>query len=285
MTTVQTRLFSGRLGTFTVYGVSVLLPVLAAATSSVAGAHHGPVRVYWTLGAIASTLGVALSNVIKEIRAKATKLASANAQQKLRVTLAEASMPLVTALGRVAASKDPGKLKEAVKVLLERAVSTTRAQCGSGTRESYRSTFYSLVGKKLERVIYEGREGSSTPRMKFDPNGDEDDDARAAVRLAMSEEVLLVKDLHNEAPSYIANPNNKSYRTMLSVPVNANHKHFGLLTLDSPEGGTINDIDKKYSILIAGVLGVGLAQLEQQGFTIVENGEFEEEGEQGEQSG
>lgn len=270
---------------------AVLLPVAGAITSSVASSHQGPVRVYWALGAILSTLLVALSGFIKDARGRKARLAGARAQDALRMTLAEASQPLITMIGNVSAVTTPSERKEALTALVALALGTVRAQCGCGTRASYRSVFYSLVNERhgrqnrerLVRVKSEGRNGDGGARLTFDPGcltDDEDkrEEARKAVKLAKGEDVLLVEDLQSDAPSYIRNAANRSYRTMLSIPVNAGDRHFGLLTLDSPEAGTLKEIDKRYMILIAGVLGAGLAQLAREGIAIVQNGGFAGEG-------
>jgi len=61
---------------------------------------------------------------------------------------------------------------------------------------------------------------------------------------------------------------------MLAAPANADSEHFGLLTVDSPEPNTLKEIDKRYLVLIAGVLATGLAQLRRDGVTLGQSGQI-----------
>jgi hypothetical protein len=245
--------------------LGVFLPVGASALSFLVAANQGALKAYLIIGVIICTAGSALLAVRKEIIARRAGLAAESGKQRLRVSLAETSQPLVAALARVSSAIDLREKQSAIKVLLGQALATLRGQCGCGTRESYRSCFYLLDGERLVRVMYEGRPGEAAPRTTFDPLDDHDQerqaDARNAVKLARGENALLVGDLHVEAPSFMARPKERGYRTMLSVPVNAESLRFGLLSVDSPEQGTLKDIDRRYIMLIAGVLAAGLAQL------------------------
>ncbi|WP_326956581.1 hypothetical protein [Amycolatopsis sp. NBC_01286] len=249
------------------HALGVILPVGVPILSFLAAANQGAVKAYLIIGVIVCTAGSALLAVRKEIRVRRASLEVESSKERLRISLAETSQPLVAALGHVSASHDLREKQSAIKVLLGLALKTLRGQCGCGSRESYRSCFYLLDGDRLVRVNYEGRPGETAPRKTFDPadhsdsDRDRQADARNAVDRALGEDALLVKDLHVEAPSYMVKPKERSYRTMLSVPVNADAQRFGLLSIDSPEQETLKDIDRRYIMLIAGVLAAGLAQL------------------------
>ncbi|MFC4858006.1 hypothetical protein [Actinophytocola glycyrrhizae] len=255
------------------------LPVVIAVTSSISAANEGQVRVYWALGAIASTSGLSLLSIFKEIRSEKATLRAESGQAKLRMLLANASQPLVTALGRVASANDLSRRKETVHTLVQSAVSTARAECGTGNREQYRSCFYSLCNSHLSRVHYEGREGTDPPRTKFDLNDknlSRRADAQFARDVARGERAVLIEDLHEEdLDDEISKPKDRFYRTMLVVPVNAGDQHFGFLSIDSPEPRTLKEIDRKNTVLIAGVLATGLAILRQDGYKMVADGSFE----------
>lgn len=246
-------------------GLAVLLPVVTAVMASIAAVSEGQVKLYWTVGAITSTLGLALLNVIKEIGAEKAKMALAGAIMRVRIALAEASQPLITNLGRVSVARGNNKRPE-IRTLVDRALLVLRAQCGTGTRESYRSSFYELQGDMLVRKAHEGRSGDDPPRERFDaddPVPARRGDAQRAVEIARGERAVVVEDLLDDQQSLISNPAERSYRTVLAAPVNADGRRFGLLCLDSPEPGTLSKIDKHNIMLIAGVVAAGLAQVRQ----------------------
>ncbi|HEX6358528.1 hypothetical protein [Actinophytocola sp.] len=255
------------------------LPVVIAATSSISAANSGQVRVYWTLGAIVSTIGLSLVNVFKEIRTEKATLRAKSAQARLRLLLADAAQPLVTALGRVASADNLARKKETIQTLIHSAISTIRAECGTGNREQYRSCFYTLCTDCLTRVHYEGREGTDPPRTKFDLNDQNLQrraDAQLARKIAEGEKSVLIEDLHNEKlEEDISKPKERFYRTMLVVPVNAGDQHFGILSIDSPEPGALREVDRRNTILVAGVLAAGLAILGQDDYRVVSDGSFE----------
>ncbi len=151
--------------------------------------------------------------------------------------------------------------KSALDTLVNRAVATARAQCGTGRKETYRSVFYRLDGDRLERAAYEGREDAPPPRQVF--LAEDGDYARSVIRLARGEESLWIDDLH-EAPDFV-DAKKRKFRSLISVPVNANGRRFGLLGIDSPDPGTLRNVDRRFMILIAGVLAAGLAQLPTEG--------------------
>lgn len=243
------------------FGVPVALPIMITVSSAFAGATVAPVKVYWWLGAIACTASMALLNTLKEVRSRKASLEGKAAREKVRMTLAEASQPLVSALAQVSVAVDAESKRRALDTLVNRAVATARAQCGMGRKETYRSVFYRLSEDRLERQAFEGREDDPLPRLVF--RMEDGDYARYVIKLAQGEESLWVEDLH-EAPDFI-DAKKRNFRSLISVPVNANGRRFGLLGIDSPEPGTLRNVDTRFMILIAGVLAAGLAQLPTEG--------------------
>lgn len=257
---------TGGLKTTFRYALAISLPAMTTAMAAIAATTAGQARLYWIVGTIACTLGVGLLAVFKEVGVGRTQLETASMRLKLRTALAEASQPLITALGRVSAARGVAGKRNEIGTLIDRAVSVMRGQCGSGRRrEDYRSIFYAFEGDRLVRKAWEGRQGTTAaPRASFDPNDPDPTrrhDAHYVIQIARGEEPFLIEDLHDNPPGFITNPRQRSYRTLLAAPVSAGGLSYGLLCIDSPEARTFADIDRRNIMLIAGVLAAGLAQL------------------------
>jgi len=274
-----------RLATVGNYTWPILLPPGAAALSAIAAVNQGLARFYWAATAVFVILVQAIVGVVKEVRKSKGESTFEARKRAVQERLAEASRPLVLALCRVSSGADPLRRQAEVNTLVLAAVATARAECGSGTRSNYRSSFYSLRGDRLERVAFDGRPGHREPRRLFDPQDALDLrqlDAALAVRTARGDNMLFVDDLHEKPPPSITNPEGRSYRTMLAVPVNADGRHFGLFAIDSPDQKSLSDVDQKYILLIAGMIAACLAQLSRDGYVIAQDGHFVSQAEEDE---
>jgi GAF domain-containing protein len=245
------------------YGPPSVFPVVAAITAAVAGVNHGHVRVYWTLGAVGATAGTAILSGLKERQAAISAHAAKTAieiKKDLAMALARAGEPLVTALGNATAATSPDDRREALSGLMHLVVDVAASRCGRNgpVRGNVRSVLYLLSDTGLERKCYTGRQENSKPRKSFIRGTQHDE---LAIQLARSDDVLVVEDLENDPPKGFVDHKTKSYKSFISVPVKAGDTSLGLLCVDSDRAFSLNDVDRGYLVLLAGLLAAGIAHL------------------------
>lgn len=245
------------------YGPPTIFPVVAAVTANVAGVNHGSVRVYWTLGAIAATIGTAIFNGLKERQSglsASAAVAGVAARTELGTAFARAGEPLITALGEVTAARSPEERRAKIEVLARLTVDIAAARCGRevADRGNVRSVFYqvSKSGDTLERYCFAGRQGNKRPRQQFRRKDSSHDDL--AFMIADSDEVLLVDDLDKDPPKEFRDSTTRSYKCFIAVAVRAGSEGYGLLSVDSDKPRSLTDVDRGYLVLLAGILAAGL---------------------------
>jgi len=240
------------------YGPPIAFPIITAAASATAAGTHGTARVLGLLTAILGTAGTTVTAVRKERRAAASAAAVATAEAVITTRLNEAGAPLLEALGTLTAARTDEARAAALDVLIHRAVDIAHQQCGRRSRPpaARRAVLYLLNDGRLERRAYAGRQ-SNAPRRAFQQPGTAHD--AEAVRLAHSEEVLFVDDLHTGPPPHFVDARGRSYRSFIAVPVRTADTPFGLLVLDADQPNALSPADKGHLILIAGVLAAGFA--------------------------
>ncbi|GAA0743850.1 GAF domain-containing protein [Dactylosporangium roseum] len=238
----------------------VLFPVVAAAASAAAAVAHGTARLLWIVLSVSGTAATAVVAVRRDRQTAAAESAAAAAEAHLATGLNEAGAPLLAALGNLTTAPTQAARTAALDVLVHRAVDIAHHHCGRRRRTPHaarRAVFYALQGDdRLERRAYAGRQ-SNAPRRGFRLGATAHD--TEAVRLALSEEVLVVDDLHAAPPPHFADAKGRSYRSFIAVPVRAGDTPFGLLVLDTDQPGALTNADKGHLILLAGVLAAGLS--------------------------
>lgn len=242
------------------FGANVVLPVVIATATAIAGVNHGSAKVYWYLGAI---LGLSINGVIsytKDRAASAVRDAAIRTETDLATGLNDTGRPLVVALANVTACESPEDARREVAVLIDRAVSLAQTALGSTSDSGTRAAYYCIEGNRLERKLWHGWTGSTAPRMEF-VNGRSDHDDEV-IRFAHGENALLVQDLENHPPPRFVDNKGRVYKSFVSVPVRAGSKTYGLLTADSDRAYALTGIDQGFMILIAGVLAAGVAHVE-----------------------
>jgi putative methionine-R-sulfoxide reductase with GAF domain len=239
---------------------NVLLPLVIAITTAIAATKHGPVRVYWCLGAFLALLVNGVISYTKDRNTRAIRDDAIRARTDSATALNDTGQPLVVALGNVTSAKTPADARQAIAVLLDRAVSLARSEVGRLSQCKTRAAFYSFEGDKLVRKIYYGWNGCTAPRKEF-VSGHSDHD-NEVIKFAEGEDALLVKDLENKPPAYFADCKGRCYKSFVSVPVRAGTKSYGLLTADADQPYALTEVDRGFLILIAGTLGAGLAHVD-----------------------
>lgn len=249
------------------YGPPTTFPVVASVTALVAGVNHGSVRVYWSIAAVAATAGTAIFNALKERQSRASVSAAATGRTELGRALAVAGEPLVTALGTLTAGRNSEDRRAALETLRHLTVQVAAARCGRDVpnkdRGQIRSSYYELNGDKLERRSFSGRRANRPPRKDFQRGRSDHDDE--ALKVASGDGVLLVEDLEKNRPPWFNFNHDTSYRTFITVPVKAGDHSFGLLSIDSDKPHSLTDVDRGFTILLAGLLAAGLAHTSSDG--------------------
>lgn len=239
---------------------NIILPVIIVSTTAIASVKHGPVRVYWSLGVFAAVLLTGLANYNRDRTTAVVRDEAIRSKTDLATALNDTGQPLVVALGNVTATESTEDARREVAVLIDRAVSLAQTELSRSSASRTRSAFYCFDGKQLVRKSHHAWAGSEAPRRDFVPDRTEHDNE--VIRFAHGENALLVKDLENNPPPHFADPKGRSYKSLVSVPVRAGSKSFGLLTADAVSAYAFTEIEQGFMILIAGALGAGVAHVE-----------------------
>jgi GAF domain-containing protein len=239
---------------------TALLPLITAIATAIAAVNHGPVRVYWSLGAFVAIAMNGLISYNKDRIVTTIRDVAVQLRTDLATALNDTGQPLVAALGNVTSAASLAESKSALAVLIDRAVSLAQTEIARSSSSRTRAAFYCIEGERLERRVYHSWTGSDAPRREFVRGRSEHDDE--VMRFAHGENALLVKDLENHPPPHFADFKGRSYKSFVSVPVRAGSKSFGLLTADADRPEALSEIERGFLILIAGALGAGMAHVD-----------------------
>jgi hypothetical protein len=243
-----------------VVALFTFLAALIVAAAVVAIFNPAGLRTQFVVLTLTGSVGMAATGIAQASIAEAATTAWV-AESWRTIWLARTVQPMITALGDVAGAQNGPDRREAVEVLVTKAVGVVKVMSGrSGDdRSRTRSMYYQLESDdRLVLRKYVGEYGQ--PRREFLAHSSEND--RRVVELAKGETVLFVNDLDATAPAYFTNPRGRPYKSLISVPVRAGAKSFGILMIDAEYAGSLTDLDVANGILIAGLLGAGLAVAE-----------------------
>ncbi len=233
----------------------IALPAVAAVCSAAASTTHGAAQLLWAVAAVATTAATAALPVLRERRAAASGVDTAQARLRLAATLSRAAEPLVNALNAVTAAPDAGSRRIALEILTSLVVDHAHTLCWQPhpPEADVRATFYELNGDRLIRVRTAGR--ADTPRLDFHRDRSLHD--HEAVRLAHGEHPLIVTDLHANPPAHFEDSKGRTYRSFIATPVRGGTTSYGLLILDADQPEAFNSVDKQQLLLMAAILGAG----------------------------
>lgn len=239
---------------------NVVLPIAIAATTAVGAISHGAIAVYWFLG---TAVGLILNGLITYNRDRASdsmRETAIRTAADLTAYLNDTWNALVTALGKVTVSEDPGGADRAFASLSDKAVDLAQSVLKATSASSTRAAFYSLKGDSLKREYFIGWSDCPAPRPDFQVGRSEHDNQ--AIRIARGEDSLLVENLEEDPPPYFMEARTRVYKSLIAVPVRAGGKSYGLLTADSSRAYALTKSHQGFLILIAGLLGAGVAHVE-----------------------
>lgn len=237
----------------------IALPAVAAVCSAAASTTHETAQLLWAVAAVATTAATAALPVLRERRAAASGVDTAQARLRLAATLSRAAEPLVNALNAVTSAPDPGTRRTALEVLTSLIVDHAHSVCWQPQPPAadIRATFYELDGDRLIRRRTAGR--ADIPRLDFHRDRSLHD--HEAVRLAHGEHPLIVTDLHTNPPAHFEDSKGRTYRSFIATPVRGGATSYGLLILDADQPCVFNGVDKHQLLLMAAILGAGHAHL------------------------
>jgi hypothetical protein len=239
---------------------NVVLPIAIAVTTAIGVANHGVIAVYWYLGAFVALFINGLISYNRDRTSSAIRNAAVRSETDLATALNNTGQPLIAALGNVTACEAPEDADRAVAVLIDRAVSLAQSVLATTSDSQTRAAFYSIEGDRLERKKWYGWTGSTAPRTDFTRGRSEHDNE--VVRFVHGENALLVDNLEERPPPHFSDCRGRVYKSFVSVPVRAGTKSYGLLTADSDRAYALTGNHRGFLMLIAGVLGAGVAHVE-----------------------
>ena len=196
---------------------------------------------------------IALSN-----RSSIAAKARTAAQAEMTSALITVGAPLVSALGHVADSRHFDQQNATLDRFRQLVVNAAQSQCGksAGARSHMRSVYYELVNDRLVRTNYFGREGIE-PRREFRRGDSPHDDELLAV--AHGDTGVLVRDIDNYPPPHFQDHKNRTYKTLIAIPVRAGETPYGVLVVDSDVAHSLTEVDQAFMVVLAGLLATGLA--------------------------
>lgn len=216
-----------------------------------------PMRLsHWLLLLVAAALfasPVVLSSYREHVKTREARSAAELAveyQARLGLTLGEAITPVADLLGQIGDARGDDRVRLQGQ-LRQRVVDACAELCGP---ERTRASFFALEGKVMRPVAWAGRtDPPSSLFLKGEPQGDR------VHKLVATRRRILVPDTRRPPRGVSVRPD-APYRTFLSVPVYGGTRSFGMLSIDAPDRGALNESDLDIATALAQLLGAGLGR-------------------------
>jgi hypothetical protein len=235
---------------------AVVAAVATFLLSAQAGQSSGGARTWWlSLGAASTAATIVLGAVqhrLTDRRRRTAEQVALEAEEELSLTLNGALAPITNYLGEMADAVDESARDHVAGQLSQAVVEAVVKLSTDGSR----SAFYRLDDnwRGLSREVWSGR--PSQPRPFFTagtPDGD------AVLDLVRSGDFVIVDDVES-SPMVTPSPG-AGYRTVAAVAVTAGSWPLGMLTVDAPVPGSLDQSDVELLRVLANLLGAGLAQV------------------------
>ncbi|HET8616297.1 MAG TPA: GAF domain-containing protein [Actinomycetales bacterium] len=235
---------------------AVVAAVATYLLSAQAGQTSGSTRTWLlTLGAVTTAATIVLGAIqhrLTDRRRRTAEQVAVEAEAELALTLNGALAPITNYLGEMADAVDESERDHVAGQLTQAVVEAVVKLSPEGAR----SAFYRLDDnwKGLSREAWSGR--PSLPRAHFEagtPDGD------AVLDLVRSGDFVIVDDVAS-SPMVTPSPG-AGYATVAAVAVTAGSWPLGMLTVDAPVAGELDQSDVELLRVLANLLGAGLAQV------------------------
>jgi hypothetical protein len=224
--------------------------------SAQASRSSGGARTWWlVLGAVSTAATIVLGadqHRLTERRRRTAEQLAVDAEEELALTLNGALAPITNYLGEMADAVDSSERDHVAGQLSQAVVEAVVKLSPEGSR----SAFYRLDDdwRGLTREVWGGR--PAQPRADFTagtPDGD------AVLDLVRSGDFVII-DHVSSSPMVTPSPG-AGYATVAAVAVTAGSWPLGMLTLDAPVVGELDQSDIELMRVLANLLGAGLAQV------------------------
>jgi hypothetical protein len=235
---------------------AVVAAVATFLLSAQASQTSGTMRAWLlSLGAASTATTIVLGAVqhrLTDRRRRTAEQVAVEAEEELALTLNGALAPITNYLGEMADAVDASEREHVAGQLSQAVVEAVVKLSPDGSR----SAFYRLDEdwRGLTREVWGGR--PSQPRPYFTsgtPDGD------AVLDLVRSGDFVIVDDVAS-SPMVTPSPG-AGYATVAAVAVTAGSWPLGMLTLDAPVAGQLDQSDVELLRVLANLLGAGLAQV------------------------
>lgn len=204
-------------------------------------------KIKKVMGLPAGTDLAVVRAVVEMIAAKEQLEARTAARREMGYTIA----PILRRIANRAVD-DPAKLPGEITLM----VVNTAAQL-IGPPMATRSCFYRLENGPPKRLVLDEHEGRPSPvRSQFSAGDPRGDDAIALVEL---DGHLLCPDVDNKPPPHWTHDGDHSYKTFISVGVRTRTSEWGMLTVDTPTPGDLNDLDVDFLRVLGGLIAAALS--------------------------
>ena len=238
---------------------AISLAGVALAALSGTQAHGGaPGRAWWTLGAVAGSViaaGVPTYEQLRKERLRArAQRAAIDAAVAMRVTMNDALDPIVHQLGRVVTATGRHDREAAQRAVIPLVLDSAAYLAGSGRVRASLWRFGAGTPVVLAPTEYSGRvDDPLEPVTEGTPAGD------LVLGMIRLNRHLFCPDLDTAPlPGWpVTAP--QTYRSFAAVPVTAGQNAFGMLMVDTLDGGGIRREDVALIRLLGGLLAVALA--------------------------
>lgn len=229
-------------------GTDTAVPLLSAAGATYMyswGGRDISGNGFWIFaGAIFLTLLSIGWQVKVKMREHARGLTIEEAKKKVSISFTDELRPLAVAIAdvsRKASSDRTYATKQAAQV----AATALRALVDDHAHRS-RAIVFSLNADKqqMESIANVGRGKKPKPFVVGDPRGD------AALRFIQETKPVLYEDLSKKIPQGFK-LSDHDYRTFVSVPIWTDTGVYGMVSIDTPEAGSLTDKDLALTALIA----------------------------------
>lgn len=204
---------------------------------------------------IKEAMGLPAATGATAVRTLAEKAAAAEQRVDARsAARRDLSYTLAPILRRIAnrAVENPASLRDQIPGMVVNAAAEL-----IGPQLTTRSCFYILESGPPKRLVLDEHAGRpSPPGTQFAagyPRGD------AAIALVEQDDYLLCEDVDNEPPPNWSHDKDTSYKTFISVGVRTRATEWGMLTVDTPTPGDLNDLDVDFLRVLGGLIAAALS--------------------------
>jgi hypothetical protein len=221
--------------------------------SDLFGDDHAP-EIFLLVDKIKKVLGLPAGTDLPVVRAVVEMIAAKEQLEARAAARREMGYTIAPILRRIAnrAAENPASLRDQIPGMVVNAAAQL-----IGPPLATRSCFYRLEDGPPKRLVLDEHAGRpSPPGRQFGagyPRGD------AAIALVEDDGYLLCEDVVDNPPPDWSNDKDTTYKTFISVGVRTSMSQWGMLTVDAPTPGDLNDLDVDFLRVLGGLIAAALS--------------------------